>query len=71
MPEWLADTRKDFADFVKGSDIKDPILRALTDLEQSLTKAWTGNRCLVCPIGELAALAAATKTLYLEQRRRQ
>jgi len=65
MAEWLPDTRDDFAKLVKGNaEIKDPILRALMDIEQALEKAWLNNRCLTCPIGELTALAAATRTFY-------
>ena len=70
MGEWLPETRDDFAKLVKGNaEIKDPILRALMDIEQALEKAWLNSRCLTCPIGELVALAAATKTFYLEQKR--
>ncbi len=63
--EWLPETRDEFAKLVKGNaEIKDPILRALMDIEQALEKAWLNNRCLTCPIGELTALAAATRTFY-------
>ena len=31
--------------------------------------AWTLNKCLTCPLGELAALAAATLVFYQEQQK--
>ena len=46
--------------------VNDPILRSLIDIERTLSKAWTNNRCTDCPIGELAALAAATRVYYEE-----
>ena len=68
--EWLPETRDDFAKLVKGNaEISDPILRSLMDIEQALTRAWEGNRCLKCPIAELVAIAAATRTFYQEQKR--
>jgi len=70
VAEWLPDTRDDFAKLVKGNaEISDPILRALMDIEQALSRAWENNRCLKCPIGELVALAAATRTFYQESKR--
>jgi hypothetical protein len=69
MPEWLAETRQEL--FVKGNKItKDPIERALLDIEKALSDAWQNNRCLTCPIGELVALAAATRTFYQERNKK-
>lgn len=45
----------------------DFILRALTEINDKLRAAWAGNRCLVCPLAELSAIAAATLQLYKEQ----
>ncbi len=53
-------------DFVHSPTNADPVLRALLDIESVLTKAWANNQCLDCPIGELAALAAATRQFYEE-----
>jgi hypothetical protein len=64
MPEWTAESRQELSQRRIG---KDPVEQALLHLEQKLTDAWTGNRCLTCPIGELAALAAATRTFYQER----
>src|SRR6266571_7417079 len=70
--EWLPETRDDFAKLVKGNaEVKDPILRALMDIEQALLRSWQNNRCVKCPIGELVAIAAATRTFYQEQKRAQ
>ena len=70
MGEWLPETRDEFAKLVKGNaEIKDPILRSLMYIEQALLRSWENNRCLKCPIGELVALAAATRTFYQEQKR--
>src|SRR5437867_3017893 len=68
--EWLPETRDDFAKLVKGNaEINDPILRSLMDIEQALLRSWENNRCTKCPIGELVALAAATRTFYQESKR--
>lgn len=70
MPEFLPQTRADYAEFVKSRLVtKDPFERALMDIESALARAWQNNRCTACPIAELAALAAALRTLYQEQRR--
>ena len=45
----------------------DQIERSLTDIADRLRTAWQNNQCLTCPLGELAALAAATLTFYREQ----
>jgi len=69
--EWTPGSRDEFAKLVKGNaEIKDPILRALMDIERALNDAWRNNRCLTCPIGELTALAAATRQFYQESKRR-
>lgn len=47
----------------------DQIEKCLQEIHSKLVAAWTGNRCLVCPLAELAALAAATLTFYQEQQR--
>jgi len=71
MPEWTDSTRKEYREFINGNTtIKDPIERALVDIDMALQKAWKNNRCQICPIAELSALAAATKAFYLESRRR-
>jgi len=70
MSEWTDATRKEYKAFIENNRaVKDSIERSLLDLEQALNKAWKANRCLICPIGELAALAAATRTFYQEQKR--
>ncbi len=43
--------------------------KALRDIADQLRAAWQNNQCLTCPLGELSALAAATLTFYLEQRK--
>ncbi len=53
-------------DFVHSPTNADPVLRALIDIQSALTKAWSNNQCLDCPIGELAALAGAIRTWYEE-----
>ena len=47
----------------------DQIEKALREMSEKLTEAWTGNRCLTCPLAELAALAAATLTFYIENKK--
>jgi hypothetical protein len=47
----------------------DQIEKALEEISAKLTAAWSGNRCLSCPIAELAALAAATVTFYKENKK--
>lgn len=47
----------------------DQIERSLTEIESKLRDAWTLNQCLTCPLGELAALAAATLIFYQEQQK--
>ena len=42
----------------------DTILAQLKHLEDELTLAWLKGNCQTCPLGELAALAAATRTFY-------
>ena len=49
----------------------DQIERSLTDIADRLRTAWQNNQCLTCPLGELAALAAATLTFYREQHNRE
>ena len=51
--------------------MNDPIEHALTEIESKLRAAWTLNQCLTCPLGELAALAAATLVFYQERQRGQ
>jgi hypothetical protein len=68
MPDFLPATVKDYRSWVESRGIKDPIERALVDISEALQKAWTGSRCLTCPVAELTALAAATLALYREQR---
>ena len=48
----------------------DQIEKSLQEISEKLTAAWTDNRCLACPIAELAALAAATLTFYRERNNR-
>ena len=50
--------------------VSDQIEESLKHIEAKLLEAWRGNRCQTCPLGELAALAAATKTFYVENRGR-
>jgi hypothetical protein len=67
MPEWTEGTLKEFKQFMVGNTgVKDPIERSLKDIADSLQRAWVNNRCLQCPIAELAALAAATLRFYQE-----
>lgn len=47
----------------------DEIEKSLTEIADKLHAAWSNNRCLACPLAELAALAAATKTFYIEQQK--
>ena len=42
----------------------DTIWTQLKHLEDELTMAWLKGGCQTCPLGELAALAAATRTFY-------
>jgi hypothetical protein len=49
--------------------VSDQIELSLKTIRDNLQIAWTNNRCLACPIAELAALAAATYTFYVENRR--
>ena len=48
---------------------EDQIEKALKEVETKLRAAWTNNRCLTCPLAELAALAAATYMFYVESKR--
>ena len=48
--------------------MSDQIEKALREIEDALRKAWQNNRCLTCPLGELAAIAAATRVFYMENR---
>ncbi len=47
----------------------DPIDRQLQTLADTLTKAWLEGGCQTCPLGEMAALAAATLAFYRGQER--
>ena len=47
----------------------DPIEKNLSDIALRLQTAWRNSQCLICPLGELAALAAATLTFYQESQR--
>ena len=47
----------------------DQIERELTHLAATLQAAWQKSQCLTCPLGELAALAAATLAFYQEQQK--
>ena len=47
----------------------DQIEKELTHLAAQLEAAWKASQCLTCPLGELAALAAATLVFYREQHR--
>ena len=49
----------------------DPIEKNLKDIADRLRTAWQNTQCLICPLGELAALAAATLTFYQEHRRQK
>ena len=49
--------------------MNDPIEHALTEIESKLRAAWTLNQCLTCPLGELAALAAATLEFWREKQK--
>ena len=51
--------------------MSDQIERSLKEIEAKLRAAWTLNQCLTCPLGELAALAAATLVFYQERQRGQ
>ena len=42
----------------------DTVWKILKYLEDELTMAWLKGGCQTCPLGELAALAAATRTFY-------
>jgi hypothetical protein len=46
----------------------DQIEEALAEIASTLKTAWTNNQCLTCPLGELAALAAATLVFYQERK---
>ena len=46
----------------------DQIEQSLTEIADKLLAAWKGNRCLVCPLAELSALAAATLEFYRANR---
>ena len=46
----------------------DAIEESLREIADKLRDSWTNNRCQSCPIGELAALAAAVLTFYREQK---
>lgn len=63
--DFLPDTLRDLGKQVPRMPV-DPILRSLMDIETSLTDAWHKNGCTNCPLGELAALAAAARTFYQE-----
>jgi hypothetical protein len=63
---------KEYRQFMAGNNAtKDPVERSLRDIADSLQRAWTGNRCQACPLAELAALAQATLTFYLEDKKRK
>ena len=47
--------------------MSDQIENSLTVIADRLRTAWQNSQCLTCPLGELAALAAATLTFYQEQ----
>lgn len=51
--------------------MSDQIEKALKEISDKLKTAWTTNQCLTCPLGELAALAAATLVFYREHTKRQ
>lgn len=70
MPAFTPESMKEYRDWVESRHkSSDAIERALVDISEALQKAWTGSRCLSCPIAELAALAAATLQLYREKRK--
>lgn len=48
----------------------DEIEKALLEMKEKLGAAWHDNRCLACPIAELAALAAATHEFYVQNKGR-
>ena len=69
MPEWTEGTLKEYRQFMEGNKrVHDTMERNLRDLSDSLQRAWSNNRCLQCPLAELAALAAATLKFYIESR---
>ena len=47
----------------------DPVELRLLELEQALMRAWQACTDRTSPLGELAALAAATRTFYQERER--
>lgn len=47
----------------------DQIEEVLSEISGRLRTAWQNSQCRTCPLGELAALAAATLTFYQEQRK--
>ena len=49
----------------------DPIEKLLSDLDVKCREGWMGkgSECSACPVGEIAALVAATLTFYQEQKR--
>lgn len=51
--------------------MSDGIEESLATLAERLTEAWRAHEDSRCPLGELAALAAATLTFYRENRGRQ
>ena len=54
--------------FVHSLTNTDPVMRALVDLENALVNYWKDNQALIeSPLGECAALAAATRVFYQEQ----
>ncbi len=58
----------DYQAFVHSRLDSDPILHALLNIEQALTKAWANNPVTESPLGELCALAGATRAFYEETR---
>ena len=46
----------------------DTVEYQLKYIEDKLREAWIGSKCLTCPIGELAAIAAAVSAFYRENR---
>ena len=45
----------------------DLILKILKELEEALKNAWQAHNDPLCPLGELAALAAAARACYEER----
>lgn len=51
--------------------MSDQVEQNLKHIAERLQSAWTTSQCLTCPLGELAALAAATLTFYQEHTKHQ